>query len=72
MVIQSAWHNYPELVDADDGYLSSGVTSLDIMDLILRLEEEFDIEFSVENLELENFDSFESICATIGASKAMS
>lgn len=41
------------------------VDSLQIVKILIELENEFDIEFDIEELEIENFISTRRICETI-------
>lgn len=51
---------------SDDGLVSGGVLdSLDIMNLIMKLEEGFDIEIDPEDVLSENFDSVDAIVALV-------
>ena len=56
---------------SDDGLVSGGVLdSLDIMNLIMKLEEGFDIEIDPEDVLSENFDSVDAIVALVNKCKS--
>lgn len=42
-----------------------GIKSLDIVTLMLRIEEEFDIEFDMSKLRPSNFQTVESVCKLV-------
>ncbi len=54
------------LGDADDLFVA-GMTSLNSINLMLALEDHFDIEFPNELLNRKTFESVDAICAAIGA-----
>lgn len=53
-----------------DGLLEDGIiTSLDIVDIVTELEDEFGISISAKNITKENFASVDSICRLVESLK---
>ncbi len=47
-----------------------GLTSLDMMQLFLEIEEEFDIEVDLDSVSLELFESIDRLCEFVAAAVA--
>jgi acyl carrier protein len=58
-------HSISRRVDADDDLREAGLTSLDMVNLMLAVEAEFDLSIPEARMTLENFRSISAIDALI-------
>lgn len=55
-----------EITD-DDDLFEQGLNSINIIEIIVKIEDEFDIEFDEENLSFEYLKSLSSICKYVNS-----